>query len=328
MSWLGTMRQINAACNRIERAERRRQRELEKQSKLQAKMQEQDRASYEAQLFDNRISLLLSVHKECGNVWDWSEIQSTPLPAGPMRSNENEMKAQGELDSFKVGIKDRLMGKGELKRTELIKAVDTAKARDEMNYQMLLSAHKQKASEIEKLREVAKKILDGDRQSYLDAIAEVQPFRDIAELGSSIDFNIDSAALIKATLHVHGDQLVPTEIKTVTKSGKLSIKPMPKNKFFDLYQDYVCGSAFRVARELFALLPVETVVVTVMGDLLNSQTGHMEEKPILSVAMPKSTMKKLNFDNLDPSDALSNFIHNMAFKKGKGFSAVESVGLT
>jgi len=98
---------------------------------------------------------------------------------------------------------------------------------------------------------------------------------------------------------------------------------VPKSKFYEIYQDHVCSCILRVSRELFALLPIEVVIVTAMSDILNTQTGHMEEKPIVSVAFPKKTIESINFDMIDPSDSMTNFVHRMNFKKTKGFEAVE-----
>lgn len=109
------------------------------------------------------------------------------------------------------------------------------------------------------------------------------------------------------------------------KSGKLSVKQMPKGKFYELYQDHICSCVLRIARELFALLPIEMVLVNCLGNLLSSQTGYMEEKSILSVAIPRKTLEGLNFEMLDPSDSMSNFIHRMAFKRTTGFGGVESL---
>ena len=142
-------------------------------------------------------------------------------------------------------------------------------------------------------------------------------------LGSSYGIKVDNKTMLTATLNVNGENVIPTEIRSLTKSGKLSIKPMPKNKFYEIYQDYVCGSALRIARELFALLPVDMIIVNAIGSLLNKQTGHLEDTPILSIAIPRKTFDMLNFENLDPSDSLNNFVHNMDFKKGKGFGPVE-----
>ena len=97
---------------------------------------------------------------------------------------------------------------------------------------------------------------------------------------------------------------------------------MNKGKFNELYQDYICSCVLRVARELFALLPIENVFVTAIGELLNKQSGHIEEQPILSVNIPKNSLDKLNLGLIDPSDSMRNFVHNMDFKKTTGFNAV------
>lgn len=81
----------------------------------------------------------------------------------------------------------------------------------------------------------------------------------------------------------------------------------------------------RVASELFALLPNKMAIVTVVAPLLNTKAGHLEDNPILSVAIPKETLDGLNFEHLDPSDAMGNFVHNMKFLKTKGFTDVEKI---
>ena len=100
---------------------------------------------------------------------------------------------------------------------------------------------------------------------------------------------------------------------------------MPKSRFFELYQDYVCGAALRVGRELLALLPVDMVLAHGTSEVLNSVTGHIEEATILSVAMPRATMDRLNLSALDPSDSMTNFVHHMDFKKTKGFAVALAV---
>lgn len=97
---------------------------------------------------------------------------------------------------------------------------------------------------------------------------------------------------------------------------------MPKGKFNELYQDYICGCVLRVAREIFSFLPVEFVFINVQSELVNLATGHLEQQTILSVAIPRQTIERLNFETLDPSDSMRNFKHNMKFSKTTGFSIV------
>ena len=57
-------------------------------------MQELERAAYEVQVYENHIDVLLSVHKECGEVWEWEAIQSADPPVKPSKSNTYEEAAQ------------------------------------------------------------------------------------------------------------------------------------------------------------------------------------------------------------------------------------------
>jgi len=307
----------------MNRAAVRHQRELLRQQKLIAKMQDAEKAAYEVQVYENHIDLLLSVHKECGEPYDWAEIgRSEPAPK-PERLSANEDAAKLNLSSLKLGLSDKLLGRGDAKKKQLLDAIDDAKKLDEKEYQDALISYQKQFDDLQFAKGLSTKILAGDRAAYIEAIKKVDPFSDINGLGSSYNINADSEKTVTATLHVNGENVIPNEAKTLTKSGKVSIKPMPKNRFYEIYQDYVCGCTLRVARELFALLPVDTVFVNAIGSHLNKQTGHVEEAPFLSVAIPRKTFDRLNFENLDPSDSLNNFVHNMNFKKGKGFNPVE-----
>lgn len=324
MGWKGTIRSINAAQRKYEREAQRQKRELEKQQQQLDKMQELERAAYEVQVYENYIDLLLSVHKECSDLWDWGTIHSSEPPIKQAKSHNNEKLAQTKLDKFKPGFFDKMLKRVESKRDKFTRNVEEAKQADDDEYRESMQAHKQEYADWDATRELSDRILLGNTKAYLDAIKQTDPFNDISKLGSSLEFKAVSSTLVEVTLHVNSEEIIPSEIKSLLKSGKLSVKQMPKGKFYELYQDYICSCVLRVVRELFALLPIEMVIVNCMGNLLNSQTGYMEEKPILSVAIPRKTLEGLNFEMLDPSDSMSNFIHQMAFKK-TSFSAVESL---
>jgi hypothetical protein len=286
------------------------------------KMQEAEKAAYEVQIYENHIDLLLSVHKECGESYDWAEIGRSEPAKNPERLNTHEDAAKLNLSSLKLGLSDKLLGRGDAKKKQLLDAIGDAKKLDEKEYQDALISYQKQFDDLQFAKGLSTKILAGDRAAYIEAIKKVDPFSDINGLGSSYNITADSEKTLTATLYVNGENVIPNEVKTLTKSGKVSIKAMPKNRFYEIYQDYVCGCTLRVARELFALLPIEMVTVNAIGSLLNKQTGHLENTPILSVLIPRKTFDMLNFENLDPSDSLDNFVHNMDFKKGKGFGPV------
>jgi len=75
---------------------------LEKQRIFYEKMQEQEKAIQEAQLYENRIDIILSVHRECGELCDWASIQTNPPPEKPSLSRNHEEMAQGVNGGLKV----------------------------------------------------------------------------------------------------------------------------------------------------------------------------------------------------------------------------------
>ncbi len=325
MGWKGTLRSIAAAQRRAEREALKRQRELERQRMQLEKMEEQERSAYEIQVYENHIDVLISIHKECGDAWEWESIQATAPPVEPAKSDFNERMARSNLEAYKPGLVDKILKRVESKCNELAAAIEYSKKKDERLYQEALREYEQNYADWEVTRELAAGILSGNTDAYIDATSQADSFSEISQLGSSIEFKAVNNKLIEAILHVNSEDVIPKEVKTLLKSGKLSVKKMTKTRFYELYQDYVCGAVLRVARELFALLPIEVTIVTAVGKLLNTKTGHVEEQPILSVAIPRETMNRLNFAMLDPSDSMDNFLHNMKFLKTKGFQVVDRV---
>jgi len=92
------MRSLQAAQRRAERDALKRQNELKRQQKQLEKMRESERASYEVQVYENYLDVLLSVHKESGNQWEWESIHSSDTPDKPTKNNSLELEAQAQLD--------------------------------------------------------------------------------------------------------------------------------------------------------------------------------------------------------------------------------------
>jgi hypothetical protein len=175
------------------------------------------------------------------------------------------------------------------------------------------------------MKSLARRILAGEHEAYTEALAEFSPLSEISDLGSSIHFTVHDAKLIECALKVNGTQAIPSEVKTLTTSGKVSVKPMPRGRFHEIYQDYVCGCMLRVVREVFALLPVETLLITAFVDSLDSRTGQTVEVPVLSAAMTRAIVAQLDFDRLDPSDAVECFLHRGDFKASRKSEAFQSI---
>ena len=323
MGWKGTMRTIQAESRRVERESRRRQSELEKERAQLERMQERERAMHAVKVYENHIKVLRTVHKDCGGVWDWEAIASAQPPSEPTVIDAREKEARAAVDRYRPGMTDKLLKRIESRHAQLEQAVAEANRADEREYQTALREYETQCRDWEATCGLAGRVLEGDPQSYIEVVEQATPLTEIGEIGTSLYFQPIDSRIMEVTLRVHEDEVIPKDTVTLLKSGKASVKKMPKSRFNELYQDYICGCVLRVARELLALLPLETAVVHATSRVLNTQTGHMEEKPILSALVPRETMDSLDFEMLDPSDSLANFVHRMNFKPLKGFLPVD-----
>ena len=325
MSWKGTVRSLAAIQRQSERTARQRHNQLVKQQKQLEKMEELERASYEVEEFENCLDVLSSIHKECSSPWDWHVILATEPPIKPELLHDHEKSAINKFNGYKPGITDKLLKRIDMKREELSKNIDIGRQLDQEKYQSAVTVYEQELIEWQTTHDLADHILAHDKEAYKKAIIQAEPFIEIIDHGSSVEYEIPNNTLIDIILHVNSEDVIPKQMKTLLKSGKLSVKEMPKSKFYEIYQDYICGCVLRIAREIFALLPIELAIITAVGKILNTKTGYLEESPILSVAIPRTTLQNLNFELLDPSDSMTNFLHRMNFKKTTGFSVVTKI---
>ncbi|MEI8290867.1 MAG: hypothetical protein WCH99_15495 [Verrucomicrobiota bacterium] len=301
---------MEAAERRQQRSAQKRQRELERQAKEMAKMSQAEQARLEVETFENSLDVLLSVHKEQGETWDWVALASALPPPLPQKLSFYELRARQMALVANLGQTS---------------ATEEAQRRDELVFQKAMQDYEAEKAEHEQLKSLAHRILAQEYKAFIEALVGFSPLGELSDLGSLLHFTVHNAKLIQCDMKVSGMQVIPSEVKTLTSSGKVSVKPMPKNRFHEIYHDYVCGCILRVAREVFAMLPVETLLVTASADFLNSRTGHTVEQPVLSAVMPRSAVTQLRFEHLDPSDALENFQCRGDFKASRKDGAFKPI---
>lgn len=150
---------------------------------------------------------------------------------------------------------------------------------------------------------ISSKILAGDIDTYLQLIYEVNPLDDLLMYGSNYEFGTDDAKKIEVEFNVNVDAL--SEAK----------KAMSNTEYNLLLQDYVCSICIRIARDMFALLPIRN---TIVHTVLDGET-------ILSVDFDRQNLSKVKFGYIDPSDTLEQFKHNMNFDEAIGFTPVSNL---
>src|SRR5687768_17427757 len=119
-----TWRAIQAAEKRRQREEEKRHRELERRAKERAKLSALEQARLEVEAHENRINLILSVHKEQAEVWNWNGISASLAPLPPQRRSYHEMKARCAIMMGDVACQEgRLEGARKLDEQEFQGAV-------------------------------------------------------------------------------------------------------------------------------------------------------------------------------------------------------------
>ncbi|MDX2092985.1 MAG: hypothetical protein SFX73_34390 [Kofleriaceae bacterium] len=300
-------------------------REAAREAKEDLKQQQREVAERAVWRYELQLRVLSTVHHECGPRIDWDEIANARPPAEPKPVNTRTLAVQAEIDGYRPGLFAKLFGGEKKNRSRLAQALEDAKREDADETKGAREAYTEACQDAEDAKVLARAVLRGDVSRYLDALSGVSSFEELEGVAQAV-----TAAPLRPDLVLveivlpSSDVVVPAEQFSLTKAGKLSTKAMPKTRANEIYQDYACGAALRACREVFAALPVEWTFAIVRTNLLNATTGHTELAPVLSLVAPRRTVERLNFEALDPSDAMSNFTHRMGFKKSAGMTAIEA----
>ena len=302
-------RQYKSAAHGNRQQLARQQREIEKQEELQ-------RAQYEVDLYENKIELIHSIHKECDDIFDWHEISQSRHPHHDNQPGFNEIESRKKLKSFKPSLMQKIMKTADKEEAKLKDEIEQSKVKDQDEFK-----------ELQRTIDIANRVLNKDIDAFFEVIEELSHLDDLLEFGSGFEFFIDDPSILEVEFNVHSKDVVPTQVKTLTKTGKVSTKNMAKTMYFDICQDYVCSCAIRIARDMFAILPFQTVIVHARDEQLDTSTGRINIVTILSVKFDRTTLNTFNFDAIDCSDSMVNFTHHMKFKKTQGFQAVDKITL-
>lgn len=321
MGWKGNIRTGLAIARRIERAEKRRASESARQYRAMAKEADLQSANSALQKYNDYLAIITSTHKETSEFLDWHEILSEKKPIEPRFETLNEQVAKSHLENYKPSFFSKALGISNSKIKKLQQQIQIAQNIDKENYAKNVKDFNIAYANWRAHQRFAQGALSKDPEIFKEILEYLDPFSDIKTLGTGLNINF-TPNITTVSLFANEISVIPDFTLSQTSTGKVTKKKMPQGKFNELYQDYICSCALRVAREIFSFLPVELCIVNVKSDLLNSATGHLENQSILSVGIPRNPLERINFESIDPSDSMKNFKHNMKFSKLNGFNAV------
>ena len=142
----------------------------------------------------------------------------------------------------------------------------------------------------EYLHSKAVSVFEGNAEAMLQIIDEVSPYDDLASYASDFSVEMEDPSELSVEFAVEKDIA-------------------PRNEL----QDAVCSVLIRAARDSFALLPVDRVLVHVV----------LADDTIISARLSREAFASLEFEGKDPSDLLESFEVNMKYSSLLGFRAVE-----
>lgn len=325
MGWRGTVRTFGAIARQAERDSMKRARDKARHLATMEKLEAKEQAAAAVREHEDYVARLASIHRTCSPATDWQARASSRPPQKPNLCAEYESKARMQLDRYSPSLLARLFGQIEKQKEKLIDSIAKGKIADERLFSEQSAQYEQDLDDHLDETSFAERILKNEPEAMLEAVKLFEPLASIGLLGEHLAVNVPAPHVVAVELSVHGEEVVPRDRAKLLASGRASAKPMPKGEYYRLYQDHVCSAGLRVARELLALLPVDEIVVTAVDDLLDPASGHLKQAAILSFRAPRATMAQLNFDAIDPSDSMRNFLHRMDFSATSGFRPVESI---
>lgn len=264
--------------------------------------------------YNELIDQIRSIHEECTEPVDWVALRDAPPPFNSMYMGPFEMEARNALDNAKPSFIGRFIpATDRIKMRNLEDAVRDAQEKDRQMY-----------NEWENLKILANQVLNGNIDSYFYVVSEMHPFDEILDFGSDFDIGTDFPNLMEVEFHAKTSKVVPNHVLSLTKSGKLSSKQMTKSMHSDIVQDYVCSCVLRVAREMFALLPIDMVIIHTV-DTVSDNAGNVYDDTVLSVLITRNQIEAIDFDMIDASDTIETFKCNMNFKKTQGLRPVPRI---
>lgn len=230
------------------------------------------------------------------------------VPAAPAVNEELIAKSKAQVEEFAAGI-------------EALKSVHK-QSDGYIDWEAVANGA---VGQYKELQPFAQSVLAGDIDAYFKVIAEVGPFDDLLEYGSGFEVGTDDPKMLEIEFQVKSDAIIPTQYPDMKANGEIVMKDFSKTAYYELVQDYVSSTMLRVARDTFALLPVQTVIIHAVDKVLNPATGNDEEVTVCSAKIKRDALATLNFERIDPSDCLESFESNVKFRKTAGYAPVDRV---
>lgn len=314
--WDQASRQHSRDLKRKARGASKAAKDIEKEIVRQQLAEQKEQARQQVKGFESHIAALIGEHKRPTSSFDWDALHFSLPPHPPTFNSKHHLRLTVETTLLTRDYE------------EFEAKLAAAWSKDEDVFRENHQKYQDNHENWRRQKSLASRLRAGDAAALVEAHAEVTATA--AADGAQIVLQPHDPKRIYAAMRVAGRDIIPDEAQGLTQAGKVTTKSMARNKARELYEDYVCSRCLAVGRQLFAALPVVEVIVTAYTTVTNSATGNQSDMPIVSVHFDKTRFESLDFERLDPSDALQSFSHAgdvRASRRGEDFKAVQPLAL-
>lgn len=299
---------VSACYKRAIREQKKNTIEAVKRLQQKLKQQIKDNSVNAVGTYNEYVASLVSIHKIDSETIDWESLARAPHPKLPLKELKNQFEAEYNYQTYEPTFVDYLTLQHRKKMRELLDKIELAKHADDLVYNAILKEFRNDAIEWKKIQTITKGIHERDLVAYQKAIDFFDPFASVSRPGMRpICETFDDHIVVD--LHLNAGKVIPDYLLTKTADGKLSNTLLEASAYNQLLYDYVCACTLRVARETFALLPVNFVFVNVRAEVFDRSTETLENKTVLSIKFDTENLRKLNFNRMTCADLIAVFSH-------------------
>ncbi|GAB6990794.1 hypothetical protein [Paenibacillus pini] len=289
-----------------------------RRKKERVQLMEDEWAAEEVEWYDNQLEWIRTIHQTCGDTLSWERIRESDPPVRNGVLGRKEAIAAQLYAEYRPNTIQKLLKQDMQTRQAIEEHINLAREEDERDY-----------AAWERFSAFASEVIDGNYSAYLKVIEYLAPLDDLNILGSALEYNVINASVLEVEMDVNSNQVIPKEAKTQHETGIVTSKPLSKKEFFSLKRDYVYGAVLRIAREMFALLPLEVVLIHATDTKMNKLTGQEEYVTLLSAKFDRESLSKVDieFQSTELIELFKHTPHHVNFNDELGFIPVEKLSI-
>ena len=269
-------------------------------------------AEEEVKQFHEDLKFLMNLHQEADydqNI-NWEKVQKENPPFVKGQAGPFELETQALLKEKSGGFFKKLFQN---------------KQKNEISEKMLIQAQKKDLllyKAYENMQILAAKLKTGTREDYLNVLEELKLSDLLGSYVESMDFSYTDEDSLKVDLVLAVEDFIPEEYKTLTPTGKLSVKTYTKTDYYQVASQFIAGLTLKTARNLFHLLPSEDMFINVFEVKEDELSQRQENSLILSVFIKRQQLEEVKTFAVDPFELVTEFPHEVKFVKTRGFKEI------